>query len=134
MSSATLGVDLGNARIGVAICEGPGLPPVPLTTIHHSTWDGDVAAIVELASQRGAHRIVFGNPIGSDGRAGTAAARVAAFVAQLQKQFDGEVALQDERFTTAVAAKRLRDLPMTGSKRRRHLDEMAAVEILTAYM
>ena len=132
--SAILGVDLGTARIGVAICEGSGLPAVPLVTISHTSWDGDVAAVAALASQRGAARIVVGNPIAMDGKSGPAAQRVEAFIEALRQRFSGEVVTYDERFTTAIAQRRLRDLPLSGSKRRRHVDELAAVEILSAYL
>ena len=134
MSEALLGVDLGSARIGIAICEGAELPAMPLATIRHLDWARDIEAILGLAAERGARRIVVGNPIGMDGRAGPASAKAAAFAAQLKERFEGEVVLHDERFTTAIASKRLRDLPLSGSKRRRHVDELAAVEILTAYL
>ena len=134
MSGAILGVDLGSVRIGVAIREAPGLPAVPLTTIAHATWASDVAALLRLAAERNADRIVIGNPVRMDGTPGGAAQRVAAFIRELRSQFKGEVVAQDERFTTISAARRLRDLPMSGSKRRRHVDELAAVEILNAYL
>jgi putative pre-16S rRNA nuclease len=134
VSESVLGVDLGAARIGIAICEGSGLPAVPLTTIVHTSWKDDITAIVRLAEQRGVQRIVVGNPIRMDGSAGPAAEKVAAFVRGLQAGFGGSVVVWDERFTTAVAAKRLRDLDLSGSKRRRHVDELAAVEILSAYL
>jgi len=134
VSEAILGVDLGAARIGIAICEGSGLPAVPLTTIAHTSWKDDIAAIVRLAGQRGVRRIVVGNPIRMDGSAGPAVEKVGAFVRELQAGFDGSVVVWDERFTTAIAAKKLRDLDLSGSKRRRHVDEMAAVEILSAYL
>jgi putative pre-16S rRNA nuclease len=133
-ADAILGVDVGTARIGIAICEGPGLPAVPLATIQALGWEQSVAAVARLATERGAGRIVVGNPIGMDGRMGPAAQRIAAFVERLRERYSGEVIAHDERFTTAVAAKRLRDLPSSGSKRRRHLDELAAVEILSSYL
>lgn len=110
------------------------MPAVPLSTIAHTTWDGDVAAVAELATERGARRIVVGNPLAMDGTSTAAARRVAAFVAALKQRFDGDVVSYDERFTTAIAQRHLRDLPMSGSKRRRHVDELAAVEILSAYL
>ena len=134
MSEAVLGVDLGSVRIGVAICEGPGLPAVPLTTIRHTDWAADIEALGRLAAQRGVRCIVIGDPIRMDGRSGPAAEKVAAFIGQLRERFDGEVVAYDERFTTAIAAKKLRDLQLSGSKRRRHVDELAAVEILAAYL
>jgi putative Holliday junction resolvase len=134
MSDAVLGVDLGTARIGIAICEGRELPAVPLTTIVHTTWERDVQAVAALATARRARRIVVGNPIGMAGKRGPAAQRVTAFVEALGRRFAGDVVSYDERFTTMIAERRLRDLPMSGSKRRRHVDELAAVEILSAYL
>lgn len=134
MSGAILGVDLGSARIGIAICEAPGLPAVPLTTIAHTNRPDDVAAIVSLARERKATRIVVGNPIRMNGTAGPAADQALVFMRELQGRFEGEVIAQDERFTTAAAARRLRDIPVSGSKRRRRIDQIAAVEILDAYL
>jgi putative holliday junction resolvase len=134
MNEAVLGVDYGSVRIGVAICEAPGLPAVPLTTIAHESWSADIAAVAALARERAAGRIVVGNPIRLDGAAGRQALKVGAFVGELQAAFDGEVIAQDERLTTAAAAKKLRELPVSGSTRRRHIDELAAVEILNSYL
>ena len=134
MNGSILGVDLGAARIGIAICEAPGLPAVPLTTIAHTNRQDDIAAIVSLARERKATRIVVGNPIRMNGTAGPAAQLAGVFMRELQRRFDGEVIAQDERFTTAAAARRLRDIPVSGSKRRRRIDQIAAVEILDAYL
>jgi putative Holliday junction resolvase len=134
MNEAVLGIDYGSVRIGVAICEALGLPAVPLTTIEHTSWSSDIAAIAALARARSAGRIVVGNPIRLDGTAGTQSRKVAAFVRELQAAFDGEVIAVDERLTTAAAAKKLRELPVSGSTRRRHIDELAAVEILNSYL
>ena len=134
MTGAILGVDLGSARIGVAICEAPGLPAVPLTTIAHTNRREDIAAILSVARERRATRIVVGNPIRMDGTAGPAAQAAGVFMRELQSRFDGEVIAQDERLTTVAAARRLRDVPLSGSKRRRRIDQIAAVEILDAYL
>jgi putative holliday junction resolvase len=134
MSAAVLGVDYGSVRIGVAICEASGLPAVPLTTIRHESWNADIEAIVGLARERGAAQIVVGSPIRMDGTAGSQADKVGAFIRGLQARFEGEVIAQDERFTTAAAGKKLRELPVSGSTRRRHIDELAAVEILNSYL
>jgi putative Holliday junction resolvase len=134
MSRAILGIDLGSVRIGVAICEGAGLPAVPLTTLVHSNNAADIDAVVRLARERGAERIVVGYPIRMDGSAGPAAKKADVFIRKLQARFDGEVVPQDERLTTAAAAKKLQTLATSGSKRRRHIDELAAVEILSSYL
>jgi len=134
MNGSILGIDLGAVRIGIAICEAPGLPAVPLTTIPHTNRQEDIAAIVSLARERRATRIIVGNPIRMNGTAGPAAQQAFVFMRELQRRFEGEVVAQDERFTTAAAARRSRDIPVSGSKRRRRIDQIAAVEILDAYL
>jgi putative Holliday junction resolvase len=132
MKFAVLGVDLGSKRIGIAICEAPGLPAVPLTTILHHSRARDIEAIIGLAHERNARTIVVGNPLRLDGTIGPASEKAGAFIRDLQAQFDGEVVAADERLTTAAAARKLQDLPSSGSTRRRYVDQLAAVEILNS--
>lgn len=134
MSEACIGLDVGSVRIGVAVCAAPGLPAVPLTTITRTNLARDLEAIVKLATDRGARTIVVGMPLQLSGSAGPAAEKIGAFVRKLQEKFAGPIVTVDERLTTAAAEKKLRDLPLSGSKRRRHVDEVAAVEILNSYL
>ncbi len=134
MRNATLALDVGSVRIGVAICEDPSLPPMPLTTIKRTSKTHDFETVLRLATERGADTIVVGYPLRLDGSIGPAAEKIDAFVKGLRAQFHGQVFVQDERLTTAAAAKKLRDLDLSGSKRRSHVDELAAVEILSSYL
>lgn len=134
MSRAILGLDVGSVRIGVAICEGPNLPAVPLTTLARTNKAHDLQTILRLATERGADTIVVGYPLRLDGSIGAAAEKIDRFLQGLRNRFAGQVIAQDERLTTAAAAKKLRDLALSGSKRRSHLDELAAVEILNSYV
>ena len=135
---AILGVDVGSVRIGVAICEGAEVPPVPLTTIQHTSRAKDVAALVTLATERDARTIVIGYPLRLDGSAGPAAANVDRFVDALHTSYEGEVVRVDERMTSAAAEKKLRTRSsgsdLTASKRRQVVDQLAAVEILITYV
>ncbi|HXW50592.1 MAG TPA: Holliday junction resolvase RuvX [Candidatus Acidoferrales bacterium] len=132
--SAVLALDVGSVRIGVAVCEGAGVPAVPLATLVRGKFADDVAAIVRLAAERNARTLVVGYPIRLDGSVGPAAAKIDRFIAELGAHFDGEIVRQDERLTTASAQKKLRELDLSGSKRRQHVDAVAAVEILNSYL
>jgi putative Holliday junction resolvase len=134
VSGAALALDVGSVRIGVAICEDPRLPAMPLTTIVRRNLAADLKAVIQLAAERDARTIVVGYPIRLDGSRGPAAQKMDVFIEQLRQGFSGIVARQDERLTTAAAAKKLREIDASGSKRRRHLDEVAAVEILNSYL
>lgn len=134
MSGAILAIDLGEARIGVAVAERIDLPALPLATIDHTSRDADVEAIAALAAERNADTLVVGYPIRLDGTIGPAAERVDRFVVVLRARFAGDVVLVDERLTTAAATKRLMQTGVKGQKRRRIVDRYAAVEILESYL
>jgi putative Holliday junction resolvase len=133
VSDALLGVDVGTVRLGIAICERADLPAMPLDTIVHRSRAADVVAVVALARERGARTIVVGYPLRLDGSVGPAAERIDRFLEALRDAFDGKVAAIDERMTTAAAAKKLAAGELSGSKRRRLVDRLAAVEILESY-
>lgn len=131
--SAILAVDVGSVRLGLAICEHPDLPAVPLVTIAHASREADVASVIAVARERGATTIIVGNPLRMDGTIGPAAEKINRFADALGAAFDGQVTLVDERLTSAAAAKRLQSSELSGSKRRKIVDQMAAVEILESY-
>ncbi|HEY7981714.1 MAG TPA: Holliday junction resolvase RuvX [Candidatus Eremiobacteraceae bacterium] len=134
MTGSILGLDVGTVRIGVAICEGDGLPAMPLCTIDSVSRDKDVRAIVALATERGARTLVVGYPLRLDGSRGPAAENMDKFIAALRKAFDGVVDAADERMTTAAANRKLRETGLSGGKRRSFVDRLAAVDILDGWL
>lgn len=134
MNDAILALDLGAARIGVAVAERFDLPALPLTTIAHTNRDADIGAIAALALERDAGTLVVGYPLRLDGTRGPAAERVDRFVEALRARFAGEVVLVDERLTTAAATKRMAAAGVKGTRQRRVIDRVAAVEILETYL
>jgi putative holliday junction resolvase len=134
VNDSILGLDIGTVRIGVAICEGEGLPAMPLCTIDAVSREKDVRAIVALAAERGARTLVVGYPLKLDGSRGPAAENMDKFIAALRKTFDGAVVAADERLTTAAANRKLRETGLSGGKRRAFVDRLAAVEILDGWL
>ncbi len=64
-----LGLDPGDARIGVAKCDPSGIIATPLETVRRGK--GDVARLAALAEEEGAIEVVVGLPrslSGSEGR------------------------------------------------------------------
>ena len=129
-----LGLDVGTVRIGVAICEGDGLPAMPLCTIDAVSREKDVRAVVALAAERTATTIVVGYPLRLDGSRGPAAEKMDRFIAALQNAFAGRVVAADERLTTAAANRKLLETGLSGGKRRAVVDRFAAVEILDGWL
>lgn len=124
-----LGVDPGEARIGVARSDPSGLLATPVETVPRG--EGDLSRLVELVAEERAVEVVVGLPRSLSGREGPAAARVRAFADDLARRVAPvPVRLCDERLTTVSAESMLRERGRKGRKRRAVVDQVAAVVIL----
>jgi putative Holliday junction resolvase len=129
-----LGLDVGERRVGVAIGDELGLIASPLTTIERRP--GDLEAIAQLVAGHGVCCVVVGMPTGLSGREGPQAAAVREFVDQLRPAIEAAVPIEfwDERLTTAVAERALRERGTRRNKRRAEVDAVAAAVILQGYL
>ena len=128
-SGVRLGLDPGDARIGVARSDPTGFLATPLETVKRSR--SDLARLAEIVVEEEAVEVVVGLPRSLSGREGPAAVKVRAFAARLARRVAPvPVRLCDERLTTVSAEAMLRDRGRTGSKRRAVVDMAAAVLIL----
>jgi putative Holliday junction resolvase len=124
-----LGIDAGDARIGVARCDPSGLIATPVETVQRGP--GDLARIAAIAEEENAFEDVLGLPRSLSGGEGPAAIKVRAFAADLIAVLEGRpVRLCDERLTTVTAENVLREQGRKGHKRRAVVDQAAAVVIL----
>jgi len=81
-----LGIDHGNARIGVAVSDPTGSLARPLRILKHVSRAEDVAVIAQLAQDEGCKSIVVGLPLDADSSLGPRARSVNRFIEELQKQ------------------------------------------------
>ena len=129
-----LGIDHGDARIGIAATDDCGILAFPVETINRLEQD-PFSRIAELVTLRRIRTLVLGLPLRMDGSEGTAAAKVREFAAQLQQRLPNlPLIWVDETLTTADAATKLRQ---AGRKTRHHkavIDQAAAVEILNLWL
>ena len=119
MGSVVLGLDVGRARIGVARAEhGTGLA-FGRGAIERRGTGPDVEAVRALALAEGAARIVVGLPTPTRGEESPQTRLVRSFAAALRRA-GMDVVFEDERFTTALSERRLRDaaLPLGGGASR----------------
>ncbi|MDQ4085296.1 MAG: Holliday junction resolvase RuvX [Actinomycetota bacterium] len=122
-------VDVGDARIGVAVCDPDGVLAVPLETVPRGV--GDLARLAEIVMAHEALEVVVGLPTSMSGREGPAAAKVRESAHEIGRQVAPvPVRLVDERMTTVTAERVLRDRGKKGAKRRAVVDQAAAVVIL----
>jgi|TARA_B110000116_G_scaffold270549_1_gene288894 putative Holliday junction resolvase len=129
-----LALDVGDARIGLAISDPRGVVCLPIEALVRSKESDDLAAVVDLAKREGAETIVVGLPLSLDGTHGPAARQMRRFTSSLRKLADIPVESYDERFTTTEAENRLRAAGYEPSRNRARLDSMAAVIILESFL
>lgn len=129
-----LGIDYGDARIGVAATDDFGILAHPVETIDRSKTE-PLQRIADLAKARRIRTLVLGLPLRMDGSEGDAAAKVRAFAAGLQSRLaDLPLVMVDESLTTSKASEKLREAGKNARKQKAIIDQAAAVEILNAWM
>jgi len=128
-----LGLDLGDARIGVAISDDARRMAVPLGTVRKGAPE-DVRAIAELVREHAVTLVVVGHPLLLSGKAGERAHHAERFAAALTGLLKVPVLLQDERLSTVEAERALRETGVSGRDRRRAVDRSAATVILQAWL
>jgi putative holliday junction resolvase len=127
-----LGVDLGRARIGVAVSDELGMLAHPVETISASS---DAARrIAEIVREKNAERVVVGLPRHMNGSVGTGATEALAFARKLQALLSCEVVTWDERLTTTAANRALRESGRKTRDSRGVVDQIAAQMILQGYL
>lgn len=124
-----LGLDPGDARIGVARSDPTGFLATPVETVRRGR--GDVSRLRRLVSEVEAVEVVVGLPRSLSGREGPSALKVREFALSLARRIDPvPVRLCDERLTTVSAEAMLRERGRKGQDRRSVVDMAAAVLIL----
>ncbi|CAN5407542.1 Holliday junction resolvase RuvX [soil metagenome] len=124
-----LGIDVGDARIGVARSDPAGLIATPVETVRRGP--GDLARLRAISDEEEALEVVVGLPRSLSGGEGPAAAKVRLFAAEIAAAVAPlTVRLCDERLSTVTAEAVLRGQGKKGQKRRAVVDQAAAVVIL----
>ncbi len=129
-----LGVDLGARRIGVALSDELGLIAQALPTLEPPKEDDTLAAIRALIDQYGIAEVVVGLPKNMDGTLGPAAEKALAFAKRLGEGGRVKVTMWDERLTSKAAERLLIEADVRRAKRKRTVDQMAAVLILQGFL
>ena len=127
----SLGLDVGDRKIGVALGDPLGIMASPLTIIIRSNESADVEAIIDIIDRNQVGRIIVGLPRLMDGSIGEQAEKVKAFVRELSSHTDVPLEFRDERLSTVAARRLMRDI---GKKGKAEDDAIAAALVLQGYL
>lgn len=132
--SRSLGIDFGDARVGVAISDELNFLAHPLETIDVRRVE-PIPRIVALAAERGASTVVVGMPRNMDGSRGPAAEKAQKFADALSEALPNcRVVTWDERLTTVSAQRSLREAGRKAHEQRGIIDQAAAQVILQSWL
>jgi putative holliday junction resolvase len=120
-----LALDHGSARCGCAISDPSGTLATPLPAVERPDTRKGLAALAQLAEEKGAERIVVGLPLTLAGDEGPQAALARRFAERLDRRVSVPVELHDERMTTRLAER-------TGGQG--DADSRAAAHLLESYL
>jgi putative holliday junction resolvase len=127
-----LGIDLGRARIGVAVSDELGMLAHPVETIPANAEAP--RRIAEIVRDKDAERVIVGLPRHMNGSIGIGATDALAFAQKLQMLLPCEVLTWDERLTTTAANRALRESGRKTRNSRGVVDQVAAQMILQSYL
>jgi len=147
-----IALDVGEARIGVAVSDASGILASPYTTLRVSRDEGQTwQAIERLIREIDAEGLVIGLPVSLDGYIHGQGERVQAFAERLKQHIAIPVTFWDERFSTVEAERLLSEReqdaqgkpfrrgdrrrgPTRQRRRQQDIDAMAAAVILQEYL
>ncbi|NLC41955.1 MAG: Holliday junction resolvase RuvX [Erysipelothrix sp.] len=131
-----IGLDLGSVTCGVAVSDELGFLAHPVKTIRFKEHDID-PLLNELETLLESHQVkvvVLGLPLHMNGDVGERARASLEFKEILEEAFGVEVIMMDERFSTRSSERQLISMNVSRKKRKKIIDQAAAVEILQRYL
>ncbi len=129
-----LGIDYGDARMGVAVSDPTGFLAGGLCCAKVNGIGSAVKEAARLAEETKAELIVVGLPVNMNGSEGERAARVKRFAAELTEACGVETVFIDERRSTILAAGYMNETGTHGKKRKENIDTLSAQIILQTYL
>lgn len=132
----TLGIDYGDARVGIAVTDALGITAQGLKTITYNGNDKKVLAkIDDIINTYEISTIVIGMPLSMDGSKTERTQKTEQFIHKLKCKYNKiKIETVDERLTTVQAHKTMNELGIKPKNKRNIVDTISAVYILEVYI
>ncbi len=131
-----LGIDYGEARVGVAITDGLNITAQGLETIQRNGSDKIILRrLDEILEQYEVDTIVVGMPLNMNGTISERAKITEEFIHKLKCKYNKiKIETVDERLTTVEAHKTMNFLDVNKNKKKNIVDTISATYILETYL
>jgi len=130
----SLGLDIGDRRIGVALSDPEGILASPSKIITYEDDTTAIEAISDIVEKQQVKQIVVGLPRSMDGSLGKQAEKVKAFVEKLSSRIAVPLIFRDERLTTVSARHLMQEVKKKKTRGKTRDDAIAAAIILQGYL
>lgn len=139
MSKRLLCLDVGDKKIGVAVSDPFGHSALGLTTIQRKNFESDCQQILKFIEEYNPAKIIIGLPLNADDKEGAQAKKVRFFAEGFEKflainNHQALIKLYDESFSSKEAEKTLVEANLSRKKRKKVIDQLAAILILESYL
>ena len=131
----TLGIDYGDARVGLALTDPLGFTAQGLETIHHQGNDKIVLKrLEEILQTYEIDAFVIGMPVNMNGTKTERVEVTEKFIHKLKCKFPKiQIETIDERLTTVAAHRTMNFLEIDGRKKKNIVDTISAVYLINLY-
>lgn len=129
-----LGLDLGKKSLGIAISDKLGIVASFYKNIKFENELESIPILKDIIEKEKIEKIVLGLPKNMDNSLGFRVEETKNYKELLEKKFNMEVILEDERLSTKLAESVLIDADLSRKKRKKVIDGVSAVVILQSYL
>lgn len=136
----TIGLDVGDKNIGVAVSDPLGITAQGITTIERVGIRKDSGKVIDYIKKYECDTVVMGLPLSMSGEDSEQTIRVREFRTMLENKMKStgikgvKVVWQDERLTTVQAERIMIQADVRRNKRKEVIDKQAAVIILQSFL
>ena len=123
-------LDVGEARIGVAVSDELELIATPRALIRRKSTAAALDAVVQEITRAEAELVVVGLPVSFDGQLHGQARANQAFAEKLRRRISAPLVYADETLSSVRAEERLREAGVRPERMRDRIDAEAAAIIL----
>ena len=133
-SQILVGLDVGFKTIGIAVSDRSYTIATPLNTVLRKGTAKDLKKLKEYLIEYEIGGFVTGLPISLDGSENEQTKKIRNFSSELQSYFSLPVEYWDERYSSDVIFKEMRNSDISATKIKKKLDQQSAAYILQGYL
>lgn len=131
---SVLALDYGRVRVGLAVCDDEGLSVRGLPTLDRRRIPDLCDAVMRIAREQNARRVVMGLPLGADESETGISREVREFAGRVRAALGLPVDFVEESFTSRAAGQLLQSRRRTERRDKGAVDRLAACLLLEAYL